>query len=125
MQKVIGIGVLGKIGGHRAYDTQIIHALGNLREKLADRYSTLTIFLERPWAGQGIAVVIELGGLHFHLERLAMFFLEARFGIESIHLGRPAVHVEKDNIAGFGGVMGRARRHGAKCWRLSAKGFFS
>ena len=54
-----------------------------------------------------VAVVVELGRLHLHLEGLAAFLLEPRFGIEEgVHLRRPAIAMSARKIT----LRARARK---------------
>ena len=46
---------------------EVIGALRDVREKVADLKSALTTWLEFPWARKYLANTIELSGLHIHV----------------------------------------------------------
>ena len=103
--------MLGKLAGHRAHDGKIIDTLGDAGEKAAHWDPALAVLLKLPGGGQSRAVAVELRGLHFHPERLTIFGCQTGFRIESIHLGRTAIHVQKDDVADLPRIMGGVRRN--------------
>src|SRR5262249_1788774 len=103
--------MLGEIRSHRPDDAKVVDALGDVWEERADRQSAASIIFEFPGTTQGVAVVVELRGLHFHLERLPMFLLQARLRIECVDLRWTTIHVEKNNVARFGSKMRCTRSH--------------
>ena len=101
VQEIIGVGVLGELRRHRAHDAQVVDALGDVREQIADRHAALPVAC---WNFQGdlsvLPMLLNCVGSHLHLERLAVLPVEPRLGVERVDLRRPAVHVEKDDVFG-------------------------
>ena len=50
VQKIVGVGVLGKLAGHRANDGQFIDHAANVWKQVADRNTAFAVVLELPWA---------------------------------------------------------------------------
>lgn len=105
--------VFGELGDHGAHDAQLVHALTDVRKEAADRNAALAVLREFPRAAEGVAVVVELGGLHGRGEGLAMIGLQAWLRIKTVHLRNAAIHVEKDDVLGAGGELGQTRGQGA------------
>ena len=70
---------------------------GHVREEIADRNTRLTVMLKLPRTGERFAAAVKLRGLHLQPERLAVLLREPGFGIEGIHRGRAAIHVQKND----------------------------
>ena len=73
VQKVVRVGVLGKVGGHRADHAQLVRVLRHLGKQVAHRQARLAVLLELPRAGKRVAAAVELRGLHLQAERFAVF----------------------------------------------------
>ena len=87
---------------------------GHVREEIADRNTRLTVMLKLPRTGERFAAAVKLRGLHLQPERLAVLLREPGFGIEGIHRGRAAIHVQKNDALCLGrevGLLGRERIH--------------
>src|SRR6185436_7959352 len=108
MQEIIGVGVLGKAGCHRAYDCQLIHMLSNVREQFAHRYPAVAVTSKLPRTGESVTVVVELSLLDLHFERLSVLGLQPWLWVPSVDLRRPAVHIEKDDMSALRLKMGRS-----------------
>ena len=112
VQKIIRVGMLGKGGGHRADHAQFIGVPGHVREEIADRNTRLTVMLKLPRTGERFAAAVKLRGLHLQPERLTVLLREPGFGIEGIHRGWAAIHVQENDALGLGremGLLGRKR----------------
>jgi hypothetical protein len=116
VEKIIGIGVLGKVGDHRTHYREIINAACDMRKQLAHRDPALAVLSKLPRRFQHLAHVVELRGGHLHFDCLAMLAIEPRLGIERIDLRRPSIHVEKDDVFGLGWMM-KPRQHAAQLGR--------
>jgi hypothetical protein len=102
--------VVGDIGVHRADDGDLVDARGDMREEFADLDAGLPVFFERERravGGAGFAL-----GLEIERERFAVVFVQRRFGVEGVDLGRTAVGENVDDAFGLGGEMRGARREG-------------
>src|SRR5439155_10052148 len=100
VEEVVGGGVLGKVGSHGADEGEVIGARGDVGEEIGDGQAGFAVVFELPGGAQGGAVVVELGGLHFHFEVLAVLFGEQRFGVKGVHGTYASIHVEEDDVAG-------------------------
>ena len=101
------------IGVHGTNDTDIVDALGDFWENLADRNPGLSRTLElegRFEKPTGSSLGFTLGSRR----PLAMVLFQRRFGIESIHLGGTAIHEEVNDTL----------RLGLEMWRLGDQGTF-
>ena len=98
VQEIIRVRVLGKFTRHRTHNREVIHARRDMREEFTHRRAALAIFLKFPRRAERAAVVVELRRLHFHPERLAVFRGQPRLRVERVHLRRPAIHVEEDDV---------------------------
>ena len=85
-----------------------------MRKEVTDGNSCLTVVLKFPGTGQGLASVIELGGLHFQAKGFTVLLCQSGFGIKGIHAGGASVHVEKNYVFGLWCKVGRFRRQGIK-----------
>ena len=110
--------MLGKIGDHRPDDTKIVRAAADVWKEIAHFQPALPVALEIPEAAERRAVVLELGRLRFQTKRPAILFLQAGFGIKTVHLRHSAVHIEEDDVAGLGHKMRRERN----AWARSGSG---
>ena len=82
--------------------------VADVREQVADRRAALAAGPELPRRGERLAVVVELGRLRLHLEGLAVLPVQARLGVEGVHLRGPALHEEEDDAPGLRRVVRRA-----------------
>src|SRR5262249_42873638 len=105
VQEIVAVGVLREARCYRTDDRQLIDVLGNVRKEIADGNATLAVLLERPRRFDDLADVVELRRRDFHLDGFAVLAVEARLGIERIHLRRPAIHVQEDDTGCPGGMM--------------------
>ena len=112
VEEIIRVCVLGEIARHRAHHGEVVHALGDVREKTADGNAALAVLLKLPRRAKCAAVVVELRRLHLHREGLAVLRREPRLRVEGVHLRRSAVHVEEDDGAGACRVVRCARGEG-------------
>ena len=93
------------VGVHGADDAEIVNALADFGEDLADFEAGLAVAFELPGraheraagtvgadlgAGHGLAIVLSQGGL----------------GVEGIYLRHAAIQKQEDDVFGFGGEMG-------------------
>ena len=82
-----------------------------------DREPALAARPERPRGGHDRADVVELRRHGLDRHRFAVPALELRLGIERVHLGGAAVHVEEDHVPGAGPVVGgRTARARVASW---------
>lgn len=86
MEEVIGVRVLGELRGHRADDTELVGALADVGKQVAHGQAALAVAVELPRTAEGGAVVVELDRLHRQREGPAVFTIQARLGIEGVHL---------------------------------------
>ena len=105
MKKIVGIGVFRKFRDHGTDKTHVIDTAGKVWEELTHGHAALPVFPKRPWRSIGVAIVVELGGLHFHGKGLAMVSTQSGFGIKGIHLGRPTIHIKHDHLLGTWRIM--------------------
>ncbi len=82
-------------------DAEIVRELGDVREQLTDLDAALTVLAKLPRRLQQIAHA-PLGEREGPLERerLPMVLRQPRFGVEGVHVGRPAVHEQEDHTLG-------------------------
>lgn len=116
VEEVVRRGVLGELGGHRLDESEVVGHGGEVGEKVADPGPGFAVLFEGPRGLHDLADVVELG--RFELADglawvLAIVFLEQRFVVEGVDVGRSAVHVEKDDVLGPGRVVGLFRGEGA------------
>ncbi len=116
MEEVIRGRVLRESRGHRADHRDVVHAEPDVREQVADRRAAGAAGPELPRRGEGLAVVVELGRLRLHLERLAVLPIQPRLGIEGVHLRGPALHEEEDDVPGPRPVVRRSVRVATGRW---------
>jgi hypothetical protein len=93
---------------HRADDAQVIGTLRDMRKEVADVDSALSVTTKpkrRAEHAPRTARRRELRCGDRHADRLAVLAVEARLGIERVHLRGAAVHVEKDDAGRPGRVM--------------------
>ena len=120
VEEIVRGRVLGKRRGHRPDHRDVVHPVADVREQVADRRAARAAGPELPRRGEGLAVVVELGRLRLHLERLAVLPLQPRLGIEGIHLRGPALHEQEDDAPGLRRVVrrpagGGVTRPGRRC----------
>ena len=70
---------------------------GDFRKQVADWYSTLTVVLELPGAGERVADVVELCGFDPGWEWLAVAAVKFRLRVERVDLRDTTVHVQEDD----------------------------
>lgn len=116
VEKIVGRSVLGKLGGHRADDRELVGVPSDLREQAADFDPALTVLGKLPRGPHHRPIVVELSGSYLkELGGIATMILrEQRLGIEGIDLGHSAIHVEEDDAAGLGSKMRRGARIGSE-----------
>src|SRR5258708_8377641 len=82
-----------------------------MRKQLADFDSRLAMLLEFPRRLQQVSRLGPLQLRFFKRQRLAVVLRQARFGIESIDIRRPAGHEKENDPLGFGWIVPRPHRH--------------
>ncbi len=105
VQKVIGTGVFRELTRQAADDGQSIGMPGQMRKERTDPQTTIAMSRKLPRGLERGTVIVELRRLRFHRKRLAMIFRQHRLGIERIHLGWTAIHVQEDHMLGARRVM--------------------
>ena len=104
--------VVGHVGVHRADHRDVVHALGRVRENLADLRAALSVPLEFVRARirrSGFALRPQV----VHRKQLTGVFLQRRLWVERIHMRRPAVEENVNHPLGLGREMrplGQERR---------------
>lgn len=106
--------MIGDIGVHGADHRDVIDALGDVLENLADFDAALAVFAELEWSWES-GTGFTFGAEVFGGERFAGVFGERRFGVEGIDLGGASVHEQVDDPFGFDREMGVARGEGRGC----------
>jgi hypothetical protein len=97
-QGVDGLAVIIHAGVHGAYECDLIHDAGEVRQQLAHIHAALAVFLEFPLrphdlaAGSGGIVVFDLTG-----EFLAIELHQLGFRIKQIHMARAALHKHRNH----------------------------
>jgi len=98
--------VIGAVGVHGTDHADVVDALADIGEYLAELDAALSEFLELKWGLQqvaGFALGLQVGGGH----RLAVVLGEHRLGVEGVHLAWAAVEKQEDYALGFGGEVRR------------------
>ena len=109
MKGVVGVRMIGRKRRHGTNDTKIIRARADMGEEVANGKPAFAVALEFPRTLEEVAVIVEDGCVDFESGRLPIFFCELRFWVEAVDLGNPAIHVEENDAARFGGEVGRFR----------------
>ena len=122
MEKVIAVGVLGELGGHRADDGHVVDVFGDVGKEIAHGSPAFPMLLELPGAGKGPADIIELGRFDFHGKGLAVVRDQPWLGVERVDLGRPPVHVEVNHVLDLGGEVGRPGSKWRRRGRILSQG---
>ncbi len=100
--------VTGGIGVGGANNGDVVNALGNVREEVADLNPALAILAElerRRQSGAGFSFGGQIAAGKFFAGVLG----EHRLGIEGIDVGWPTVEEDVNNMLGLGGKVGRLR----------------
>ena len=107
MEEIVGIGVLRELGGHGTNDANVIGAFSDEGEEVTDLEAAFAVMFEFPWAGEDFADAVKLGRLHLHVfvGVLAVVLGQHGLGVEGVHMGYSAIHVEEDDAFGFGLVV--------------------
>ncbi len=100
-----GLEVIVVIAVHGADEADVVHAVAEVGEEVADLGAALAAGLEVPEGAEVVAFGIVGGGF-------AVIGGEAGLGVEGVHVGDAAAHVEEDDAFGFGGEMGGAGGEG-------------
>src|SRR5258708_6686164 len=102
------------IGDHRSNDAEVIDILSDMREDLADLRAVLPILLEaerRPHQIPGC----ELGPRRFEGQRLAVELVQHRLVVETIHLRKPTLQENYDDVFSLRRKVRRFRGPGIAC----------
>ncbi len=103
----------GRIGGHRIQEGDVIDALGEVGEQIADPLAALSILLEFPARFDDTAFVAMTTATEcFDGHCLAIHADHVRFIVERIDVTWPAVHKQKIMLLALG----------SKCGGLAASG---
>ena len=108
--------VIRHVGLHRSDDANVVDALADIGEDLADLDAALAVLLEferRAEGRAGLALGPEILGRQF----LARVRVEHRLGVEGVDLRRPTVHEQVDHplrLRRQGGRLRRQRRAGSR-----------
>ena len=97
MQEIVGIGMLRKIGDHGPDNREVVGTCTHVRKKFAHFYAGLTIAPKLPRALHDSTNIVELRGIDGELvvRVLSVFSCQAGLGVEAVHLGDAAVHIEE------------------------------
>ena len=115
--------MIGHIGVHRANHRDVIDALRGMGEDFADFDSALAVLLKLERRRKSRARLAFRAQIR-RWKRFSGVFVERRFGIERVHMGRSAIHEKVNDALGFGGKLwcfGREWRSGSRarpCGRL-------
>ena len=102
--------MVGHVGLHRTDHRDVVDALADVGKDLADFDPALSVALElegRPHDGPGSAFGDQVHALG---ELLAVVFVEGRFGVERIDVGRTAAQEQVNHALGLGGKVWLPRR---------------
>ena len=109
--------MLGELRDERSHHAQVVRAFPDPREEIAHGQAAFASRQERPGTTERGPIVVELGRFHFQGEGFSVLRLQAWLGIEGVHLGRAAVHVEEDHPPGAGCDRGQEPGGGQRAGR--------
>jgi hypothetical protein len=96
--------VIRDVGVDRSDEADVVGALADVREELADVHPDVPVFLERERRPHQRAS-LALGGDGAARQRLPVVLVEHRLRIEAVHLREAAVHEQKNDALGARGVI--------------------
>lgn len=111
----------GDVGSHGADHEEVIGALGDLGEEIADFETALTVFLEGERRAEGSSC-FAFGFEVFDRERLTVQAGEFGFGVEGVHVGRTAICEEVNEALGFSRKLRWARVQGGSVGERGVSG---
>lgn len=92
--------MIGYVGMHRSYYSDVVYTLAHMRENITHLYSTLPILFKLEWgthAGTGFA----LGGEIAVGKGFAMIFRKHGFWVECVDMRWAAIHKQENDSLGF------------------------
>ena len=87
----------------RADNAKVINMLSDVWKQIAHRGATFAVLAELPRGPQQVARAVKLDPALGKRERLTVLSIEARFGVEGVHMRRSAQHEQKDHPLGARG----------------------
>ena len=97
--------MFAEIGGHAPNHSELVDLLGDVGEEIGQFDTGFPVGLGVSKGSKNIADIVELGAFDLHRHGLSMQLSQHRLGIERIHMGYAARHVEENNRLGPGGVV--------------------
>ena len=109
----------GRLGRHRVEERDVVDAVAEVREQVADPFAALAALAEFPARLDDAAfVLVPAAAERFHGDRFAVHADHRRLVIERVDVARPAVHEQKDDALGFGRAAAAVwARAGWRCKR--------
>ena len=94
---------------HGVNESHVVDVIGKMGEKIGNPGPAFAVLLEGKGGGQTFTACREKTSFGIRVgQGLAVVFVEDRFVIEGVHLGRSASHVQPDDAFGFGREMSGA-----------------
>jgi hypothetical protein len=99
VQEVVGVGVFGKLAGHRSDHGEIVDMLPDMRKEVAHRNPALTRLLKLPGTRENRADVVELRGVDLKeiTGVLARIGFQSWLGVKGVDLRHAPIHIEEDH----------------------------
>ena len=93
-----------RIGNHAVNESDVIHALGQIRKEVGDPLAALPVLFEFPLGLDDTALILgPAAPLSLDLNRLSIHAEHCGFVIESVDVAGAAVHEKEDDTLGFTG----------------------